>query len=284
MRTKNREVWVEVTVATTPAAGEMVGELLNQAGCGGVVYHDPCLYEELKTKPAELLPATPPADKSYRVTGYLPLEPGWEGKVQSLQTGLEGLRAFLPVGSGEVTIRQVQEEDWANAWKAYYRPEQVGPFLITPSWLSPVLPPGAIEIRLDPGMAFGAGTHPTTQLCLALLPQTVKPGALVYDIGTGSGILAIAAAKLGAKVMAVDRDPVAVAVAAANFARNRVAIPARTGDLLSGLTLPADLIIANILAEVVITLIPQAMQRLKPGGALLVSGIIDRKAERCGRC
>lgn len=280
MQTQNKGAWLEVAVATTPAAGEMVGELFIQTGCEGVVYQDPRLYDDLKAKPEELLPATRPEDEGYRVLGYLPLTSGWEEKVQSLQVGIEELRAFLPVGSGAVTIRQIQEADWANAWKAYYQPVQVGPFLVTPSWLSPDVPAGAIELRLDPGMAFGTGTHPTTQLCLALLPQAVEPGALVYDIGTGSGILAIAAAKLGAKVMAVDRDPVAVAVATANCALNRVAIPVLTGDLLSKLTLPADLIIANILAEVVIALIPQAVARLKPGGALLASGIIDRKADQ----
>ncbi|HEY8393008.1 MAG TPA: 50S ribosomal protein L11 methyltransferase [Capillibacterium sp.] len=279
MPTLNKGTWVEIAVATTPVAGEMVGELLIQTGCEGVVYQDPRLYEELKGKPEELVP-DPPADGSYRVVGYLPYASDWEAKIQCLQTGIEELRAFLPVGSGAVTIREIAEADWANAWKAYYQPVQVGPFLITPSWLTPALPAGTIEIRLDPGMAFGTGTHPTTQLCLALLPQVVKPGALVYDIGTGSGILAIAAAKLGAEVVAVDRDPVAVAVAAENCARNGVKIPVQTGDLLDKLTLPADLIIANILAEVVIALIPQAVAKLKPGGAFLASGIIDRKADQ----
>ncbi|NLC52928.1 MAG: 50S ribosomal protein L11 methyltransferase [Firmicutes bacterium] len=269
---------MEITVETTAAGLEMVGELLSECGCTGVVYHDPRLWTELKNKPAELLPTRQPVDRSYRVSGYLPLGPGWEEEVLKLRTRIEEVRAFLPVGSGAVDFRQLHEEDWANTWKEYYQPERIGPFLIIPSWLSPPIPAEAIPIRLDPGMAFGTGTHPTTQLCLELLPTVVRPGHLVYDIGTGSGILAIAAAKLGAKVRAVDKDPVAVGVAAENCALNQVEVPVLSGDLLANLDEPADLIIANILAEVVIELIPQAVAGLKPGGALLASGIIDHKA------
>ncbi|NLM37045.1 MAG: 50S ribosomal protein L11 methyltransferase [Firmicutes bacterium] len=275
---KDKMVWVEITVETTAAAMEMVGELLAECGCTGVVYHDPRLWSELEGKPAELRPAGQPEDQAYRVAGYLALKPGWEGQARKLRTRLEEIRAFLPVGSGAVTCRQLHEEDWANAWKEYYQPERVGPFLIIPSWLSPPLPAGMIPVRLDPGMAFGTGVHPTTQLCLSMLPTVVRPGDLVYDIGTGSGILAIAAAKLGAQVRAVDKDPVAVGVAAENCALNQVAIPVTGGDLLTNLEEPADLIIANILAEVVAELIPQAVTRLKPGGAVLASGIIDQKA------
>lgn len=277
---KNNGVWVEITVETTAAAMELVGELLAECGCAGVVYHDPRLWTELKDKPAELLPAVPPDDQTYRVAGYLALELNWEEKVMKLRTRIEEVRGFLPVGSGTVHLRQLHEEDWANAWKEYYQPERIGPFLITPSWLSPPTTAEAIPIRLDPGMAFGTGTHPTTRLCLEVLPTVVRPAHLVYDIGTGSGILAIAAAKLGAKVLAVDKDPVAVRVAAENCALNQVAIPVLSGDLLTNLEEPADLIIANILAEVVIELIPQAVAKLKPGGAVLASGIIDHKAAK----
>lgn len=278
--TANKRVWVEITVETTAAAMELVGELLAECGCTGVVYHDPRLFTELEGKPAELLPDVQPEDQAYRVAGYLAMEPGWEDQVMKLRTRIEEVRAFLPVGSGAVTFRQLHEEDWANAWKEYYRPERIGPFLIIPSWLSPPVLADAIPIRLDPGMAFGTGAHPTTQLCLAMLPTVVRPGHLVYDIGTGSGILAIAAAKLGAKVRAVDKDPVAVRVAAENCALNQVAIPVMSGDLLANLAEPADLIIANILAEVVIELIPQAVAKLKPGGAVLASGIIEQKAAK----
>jgi ribosomal protein L11 methyltransferase len=278
MPEKNKGVWLELTVTTTPEAGEMVSELLLETGCQGVVFHDSRLYDALQAEPAELRPTRAPKGGPYRVVGYLAFTVGWEEKLKFLESRIEELRAFLPVGSGLVTLRQIKEEDWATAWKEYYQPERVGRFLITPSWLSTPPALDRITIRLDPGMAFGTGTHPTTQLCLELLPRAAGPGALVYDIGTGSGILAIAAAKLGAKVIAVDRDPVATAVARENCVLNQVSLSVRTGDLLKDLEEPADLIIANILAEVVIELTGQARSRLKPGGALLASGIIASKA------
>ena len=164
---ENKKGWVELTVTTTPAAGEMVGELLVEGGCGGVVYHDPHLYDQLEAEPAELLPASRLEGGSYQVVGYLPLEPGWEERVQRLQTGIEELRPYLPVGSGQVTVRQIPEENWAAAWKAYYRPVQVGPFFITPSWLSPALPVGAIELVLIRGWPLAPVLIPRPA-CLAL--------------------------------------------------------------------------------------------------------------------
>lgn len=270
-------------IATTPAAGERVAELLIEAGCGGVVYEDPRLFETAKDQPVELQPTVPSGgNRSFRVGGYLPLHDGWQEKIEWLQAEVDKLRAFLPVGSGEITLRKRQEEDWATAWKAYYQPERVGKFVVTPSWLPPTVESGEILITLDPGMAFGTGNHPTTKLCLELLPELVREGMLVYDVGTGSGILAIAAAKLGARVIAVDLDPVATAVAAENITRNQVQgqVSVRTANLLDGLRDPADLIIANIIADVIIELLPAAATRLKPGGVLLASGIIDQKASQ----
>lgn len=273
--------WVEIMIETTPEAGETVGELLLEAGCGGVVYQDPRLYDETEDQPTELLPPTPSASNdSFRVGGYLPLLDGWKEKVDRIQAGVNKLRTFLPVGVGEITLRRRQEEDWATAWKAYYHPERVGKFVITPSWLPFTVQPGEILITLDPGMAFGTGDHPTTKLCLELLPEIIHEGMLVYDVGTGSGILAIAAAKLGARVVAVDLDPVATEVAADNIARNQVEgqVTVRTASLLEELRQPAALIMANIIADVIIELLPAAATRLQPGGALLASGIIEDKA------
>ena len=275
--------WLEIVVETTPEAGEMVGELLLEIGCGGVVYHDPRLYEREKAGQAdELFPARlAETQDSFRVAGYLPSLAGWEERMAKLQARLTEIRAFLPVGTGKITLNRLQEDDWATAWKTYYHPEKAGKFIIIPSWLPQTAEPGEIVIKLDPGMAFGTGSHPTTRLSLELLQETVTAGALVYDLGAGSGILAIAAAKLGAKVKAVDIDPLATEIAAKNIAQNQVsaAVQVLTGDLLSNLEQPADLIIANIIAEVIVRLIPAAVSRLKPGGALLVSGIISGKAD-----
>ncbi len=276
-------IWVEITIETTPAAGEMVGEVLNELGCGGVLYHDPSLYDQESDYTGELFPEDlPEEDKSYRVIGYLPLRDGLDEKIQKIKSRLAEIKEYLPLGKGEITLRRVKEEDWANAWRAYYHPETVGRITITPSWLPFQAKPGEIIIKLDPGMAFGTGSHPTTKLSLELLQETLAEGALVYDVGTGSGVLAIAAAKLGARVIAVDIDPVAVEIARENIDRNQVSnqVQAYSGNLLGGVQEQADLIITNIIAEVIINLIPEAAEKLKPGGCLIASGIIKDKADK----
>lgn len=276
-------IWVEITIETTPAAGEMVGEVLNEVGCGGVLYHDPRLYERGSDATGEIFPEDlPEQDQSFRVMGYLPLRDGLDEKINKIQTRLAEIKEYLPLGKGELTLHRIKEEDWATAWRAYYHPETVGRITITPSWLPFQAKPGEIIIKLDPGMAFGTGSHPSTKLSLALLQEVACEGAAVYDVGTGSGVLAIAAAKLGARVVAIDIDPVAVEIARENIDRNQVSaqVQAYSGNLLGGVQEQADLIITNIIAEVIINLIPEAAEKLKPDGCLIVSGIIKDKAEK----
>lgn len=203
---------------------------------------------------------------------------------------LEGLREWvsrlgefgLEPGSGTVRIREVCEQDWANAWKAYYHPEKIGARLvIKPSWESYNPEQGDIVIELDPGMAFGTGTHPTTVLCLEGLERYVSSGDVVFDIGTGSGILAIAAAKLGAaSVTAVDIDPVAVSAALENIRLNHVcaSVSVRQGTVgeISG---QADVVVANIIASVLVDIAQPVAQRVKPRGIVLASGIIKDRCE-----
>jgi ribosomal protein L11 methyltransferase len=169
----------------------------------------------------------------------------------------------------------VEEADWANAWKAYFKPFRVGRrLLVTPPWESPSLEPGDIPLVIDPGMAFGTGTHPTTQLCLIALEDLMQPGFSVADIGTGSGILAIAAAKLGAsQVFANDNDPLAVKIARENAAQNHVSIIV-TDDLPEG---AHQIVVANILADVIIGLASELIALLEPDGILIASGIIDTR-------
>ena len=173
-------------------------------------------------------------------------------------------------------------EDWAEAWKAHYQPVRIGQrLLIRPRWIDVELAPGDIEIALDPGMAFGTGTHPTTQLCLEALERLSKPSLDVLDLGSGSGILAIAAAKLGARqVLALDIDPVAAAATAENALANGVSdkIIAECGGLES--VLPSarrfDLAVVNILARVIVQLAEAGLGEIvRPGGAAIFSGIID---------
>jgi ribosomal protein L11 methyltransferase len=235
---------------------------------------------------------------------YVPLDAQAEDVRQRLEQSLWHLGQMRPIGP--MQVRTLEEEDWANAWKQHYSVLRVGErTVIVPSWLEYGPQPGDVVLYLDPGMAFGTGLHPTTQLCLRLLERYARPGLSVLDLGTGSGILAIAAAKLGAgPVLALDNDPVAVAVAAENIGLNQsgAVVSAAVGSLGAGQqmghwltgdfgdeTAPGqaapdaapppqfDLIVANLIAKVLVILAADLVAALAPGGTLVSSGIIDTK-------
>lgn len=257
--------WLEVSVATTAEAHEAVAERLMALGARGVVFGE--------------------ADGAIVVTAYLPEEA--EGRLEALAEEVRSLRSFgLDPGPGTVTVRRAREDDWAEAWKRYYRPVPVSErLIIVPAWEDPP-EDGRIVIRLEPGMAFGTGTHPSTILALRAIEATLRPGEAAIDVGTGTGILAIAMAKLGAaSVRAIDVDPVAVAVAEENVRQNGVAdrVTVRAGDLFAGEAGPFDLLVANILPDVHERLVPEAVPRLRSGGRIVLSGIIEAEAERMAR-
>jgi ribosomal protein L11 methyltransferase len=179
----------------------------------------------------------------------------------------------LPVAA---EIAEVADQDWSEGWKRGLGALSVGRVFLRPSWVTAASPPGSVEVVLDPDMAFGTGTHPTTALCLAALGDFLRrrPGASIFDVGTGSGLLAIAARKLGAgRVVASDDDPVALRVARENARRNGLALEltsAAAGDVPG----PFDLVVANILASTLVELAPQLAAQVAPGGTLLLSGIL----------
>lgn len=248
--------WAEISVEANAGATDAVSECLRDVGCAGVYIQDTL---------------APPL-----ITGYLPADDRLEGRLDTLQTALHGLAVFGIKGAGtELTLRMVEEADWANAWKAFYKPMRVGRRLVvTPPWETPTLAPTDIPIVVDPGMAFGTGSHPTTQLCLAALEDYVRPGISVADIGTGSGILAIAASKLGAaSVLATDNDPLCVRIAAENAAVNSVHVPTQEAFPQGQF----DLVVANILADVIIGMGDALAGLVVPDGTLIVSGIIDTR-------
>src|SRR5512137_1484621 len=173
-------------------------------------------------------------------------------------------------------ISPVEDRDWGEEWKKGLAPFSVGRVFLRPSWVEALPPPDAVEVVLDPGMAFGTGTHPTTSLCLAAVDDFLarRPGARVLDAGTGSGLLAIAARRLGAgRVAANDNDPVAVAVAAENAERNGVRLEL-TGEPPAAIPGAFDLVVANILANVLVELAPSLAGKTAPGGELVLAGIL----------
>ena len=264
-------------------AVEAVSEILGRVAPGGTSV-EPAFELVDEGLAARIDPSRPSI-----VRAYVPArDPAMvERAVAEATEALGHLQAFGLRPIGELTTRVVHEDDWAEAWKAHFPVLRVGRRLvIKPTWRRHRASPDDVVLALDPGMAFGTGLHPTTRLCLAALDGLADRGvvdrARVLDVGCGSGILAIAAAKLGAaSVLGVDTDPIAIEATAANAGRNRLRrrIVARHGSLPSGEN-PFDVVLANLIASVLIALASQLRDELRAGGTLLASGIfVDREDE-----
>jgi ribosomal protein L11 methyltransferase len=277
-----RAAWLELAVEADQEAVEAVSEILARVATGGTSVESPVLSE------AEGLAARPDPSRPAVVRGYVPArdEATVRAAVSTVEIALGHLRAFELRPIGELRTRIVDEADWASAWKAHFPVLHVGRRLvIRPTWRRYRPRPGDVVLALDPGMAFGTGLHPTTRLSLLALEGLadaglLRPGTTVLDLGSGSGILAIAAAKLGAaRVLALDVDPIAVEATTANARRNRLArrIEARRGTLPSGAA-PFDVVLANLVASVLVELAPLLAAELVPGGRLVTSGIVVERA------
>jgi ribosomal protein L11 methyltransferase len=258
------------------AAAEFIAARFFDLGLKGVVMDDPDL-EPAEGWGADAVKAT----AEHAVTGYFEDDDRTAGRCQTLETALEQL-AGAQGFDYSVTYLRVDDADWAEAWKEFFYPEKISPGLVVkPSWRRYDALAGETIIEIDPGMAFGTGTHPTTVMCLQLIEERLRPGMRFLDVGTGSGILMIAAAKLGARqVTGVDTDPLAVEVARRNLDANQIArdrAEVLTGSLVAELEGRFDLVAANILAEVIVALAPDLPAVLKPQGRVICSGIIRSK-------
>lgn len=274
--------WHEVAVTVSTEGEEAVADLFYQLGCPGVRIENPELlqsYIESGIWDYHAFGEIALTGQSV-VTGYFAEEQSLKTKLSRLESGVKELLQHFPNWVVQVKGATVREEDWATAWKAYFKPIPIGRFLIKPTWEEAVASDHQLVLELDPGMAFGTGTHATTTLCLRALEDRLKPGMEMFDLGTGSGILAIAGAKLGARVKAVDLDPVAVQVARENVDLNRIAgdVEVLEGNLGTVLHGDADLVVANIIADVILELLPDLKKLLRPQGVFLASGIIDKRA------
>ncbi|MBR1495226.1 MAG: 50S ribosomal protein L11 methyltransferase [Succiniclasticum sp.] len=278
------EKWLEVSVKVNHEAEEVTAEILREAGArNGVAIEDPVLYETLRNSlPFELCDPLPEnTDFSVvTITAYYPEDTELTERLQKIEAELAAVEKRIgKFRFGPALFRHVTEEDWSDEWKQYFHVTRVGKHIvIKPSWEDYAPEPEDVVLELDPGMAFGTGTHPTTVLVLEALEKMIRPDTTVFDVGTGSGILAMTAAKLGAKnVKAVDIDGVAVRTAKENIEKAGMQdrIEVRQGDLLHGTEGKADVIVANILADIIIMLLPDIPGKMKEGGLFFASGIIE---------
>ncbi|KGR90704.1 ribosomal protein L11 methyltransferase [Ureibacillus massiliensis 4400831 = CIP 108448 = CCUG 49529] len=280
--------WTEISLLTTNEAVEAVSNTFHEAGASGVVIEDSTeIVKERKDQFGEIYQLNPNdyPKNGVVVKAYLPASSFLAETVEEIKLALANLKNFdINIGDQLLKTAVVDEEDWATAWKQYYHPVKISErFTIVPTWedYTPVNTDELI-IELDPGMAFGTGTHPTTVMCLQALEKVVKTDDVVIDVGTGSGVLSIGAALLGArKVHALDLDEVAVKAARENVELNRVSdrVEVFHGNLLDSVSAPADIVVGNLLAEIILSFTDDAFSIVKPGGKYITSGIIGFKKD-----
>lgn len=275
--------WQELSVVVNREAQEAVANILVESGSQGVAIEDSADYLGPVGKYGELFPEVEQSDM-IKITAYYPESMAIEAIKSEVSQAIRQLPDFgLKTGQMSLSHHELAEADWAENWKRYYQPTRISHDLtIVPSWTDYQPSQGEKIIKLDPGMAFGTGTHPTTKMSLYALEQVLRGGETVLDVGTGSGVLSIASSLLGAKaIYAYDLDDVAVRVAQENIALNPDMgnIHAAIGNLLEGVDQEADVIVANILADILVNLTDDAYRLVKDEGYLILSGIIAEKLD-----
>ena len=285
--------WKKFTLTTTTEAVDLISSMLDDLGVEGIEIEDnvPLTEKETKGMFIDILPELPPDEGIAKVSFYLDPEEDVEQILKNVEAGLDELSAYTDLGARTLTASETEDKDWINNWKQYFKPFTVDHILIKPTWEE--IPPehkDKLLIQIDPGTAFGTGMHETTQLCIRQLEKRVKKGEQVLDVGTGSGILGIAALKLGAgHVRGTDLDENAITAVGENLASNQISpeqFEVIQGNIIDDKRIQDwagyeayDLVTANILADVIIPLVDVIPAHLKKGGYFITSGIINMKEE-----
>ncbi len=282
--------WLEVTVHTTTPGADAVSEKLIGEGATGTMVEDRADIPD-PTKPNGIWEIIDPKlidsmPEDVLVHAWFALDEHLPDHLQALQTQLAEMKAAnlgFDLGTLQLDTLNVHDEDWSEVWKRFYKPFRAGKRLVVkPTWEHYDPQPTDLVMEIDPGMAFGSGTHETTGMCMELLEDALRPGDRVMDVGTGSGILAIGAAMLGAKdVLAVDIDPSAVKVARENIAQNHLEdrVTAVEGNLLEGIEGTCEVCVANIIADVICMFAEPLNAHIVPGGLFICSGIIKERED-----
>lgn len=278
--------WCKISIQTSHEAVELIAEIFRDLGASGVVIEDPELVNDYITSGKWDYTDIPIAKETEVVVekAYLPVNGELEGRIQTLQQEIKALESRgVNTAPAVLTTAELQDEDWSDTWKQYFHTEKPGErVVIKPTWEEYEPKDDEVVIELDPGAAFGTGTHATTSMCIRQLEKLVKPGMTVFDVGTGSGILSIISAKLGAtNIQAVDYDDSVLKIVEENLEQNNVQdiISVAQSDLMQNVHGKAELVIANIIADIIIRLFDQLDEHLEQGGTLLTSGIIEDRIE-----
>ncbi len=286
--------WNKYTLTTTAEAEDMISSMMMEAGIEGIEIEDkvPLSESDKSQMFVDILPEGPADDGVAKISFYLEPDQDNAAILAAVEEGLEEIRSWgVDVGAGTIEASQTEDKDWINNWKQYFHQFYVDDILIKPSW-EEVKPEDRekLLIQIDPGTAFGTGMHETTQLCIRQIKKYVTPDTVLLDVGTGSGILSIAALKLGAKfACGTDLDPCAITAVKENMDVNGVDEDKYTvmlGNIIDDKEVQDavgyekyDMVVANILAEVLVPLTPVILAQMKPGALYITSGIIDDKEE-----
>jgi ribosomal protein L11 methyltransferase len=286
--------WTKFTLETTTEAIDLVSDMLGELGIAGIEISDnvPITEEERKQMFIDILPELPEDDGSAQVSFYVDVAEETEVLLEKVREGLLELSAYTNIGEGSISISQTEDKDWINNWKQFFKPFRVDDtIVIKPTWEElEETREGDLVIEIDPGTSFGTGSHETTKLCIKGMKKYMSADAAVLDAGSGSGILSIIAKKLGAKeVLGIDIDPNATNSAIMNAQVNQMEVEEGSLGFITGNILEDDnitevlgrekydLVVANILADVIISLSEVIGENLKPGGIFISSGIINMK-------